>query len=387
MTPERRRRLAVGLAGFCTFLNLYAPQSVLPVWMHEFGVGAAKVSMAITASTLAVAIIAPFAGAVADVLGRRRVITAAMFLLVVPTAMVAFAPDIDTLIGWRFVQGLVLPPIFAVTVAYIAEEWPAAQAVGITGLYTSAAGFGGFFGRFFSGVAADVVGWRYAFFCLAVLTLALALAVSAWLPRERHFVSSDGLSMAARQMVGHLANARLVATYLVGFGVLFTFVAVFTYVNFHLAAAPFNLSPALLGAIFVVYLAGSAASPLTGRLVSRFGRRELALRVIVIWIAGLMLTLIPSLPVIVLGLAIAAACGFLCQAMSTSFVATTARHGHSSAVGLYVTFYYVGGTLGGLLTGLVWNRAGWPGCVGVVIGVLLLMGLVVHVSWRPPRAA
>src|SRR5262249_43965936 len=151
-TLERRRRWAVGLAGFCTFLNLYAPQSVLPIWMHEFGVGAGRGRMAITAPTLAGALVAPLFGAVARLLGRRRVITIAMFLLVVPTAMVALAPDIHTLIVWRFIQGLVLPPIFAVTVAYIAEEWPAAQAVGMTGLYTSAAGFGGFSGRLFTGV-------------------------------------------------------------------------------------------------------------------------------------------------------------------------------------------------------------------------------------------
>src|SRR5262249_40610382 len=154
-------------------------------------------------------------------------------------------------------------------------------------------------------------------------------------------------------------------------------IAVFTYVSFYLAAPPFGLSPSLLGAIFVVYLAGSAASPLTGRLVGRFGRRAAALGVIAVWMAGLPLTLAPSLPTIVIGLSVAAACGFLCQAMSTSFVATTARHGHSSAVGLYVTFYYVGGTLGGVLTGLVWNRAGWSGCVALVSAVLLLMALAV----------
>ena len=46
-----------------------------------------------TASTLAVALTAPFTGAVADVLGRKRVIVAAMFVLAVPTVMVALAPS------------------------------------------------------------------------------------------------------------------------------------------------------------------------------------------------------------------------------------------------------------------------------------------------------
>src|SRR4051812_34134345 len=115
-----QRRIAVALAGFCSFLNLYAPQSVLPLLAYELGATPADVSMTITATTLAVALIAPFAGTVADVVGRKRIIVAAMFALVFPTIMVAFAPTIHALIGWRFVQGLVLPPVFVVTVAYIA---------------------------------------------------------------------------------------------------------------------------------------------------------------------------------------------------------------------------------------------------------------------------
>jgi len=105
------RRVAVALAGFCVFLNLYAPQSVLPLLAGEFAASAGVASLAITASTLAVALIAPFTGTFADVAGRKRVITAAMFALIVPTALVAFSPGIHALVFWRFVQGLVLPPI------------------------------------------------------------------------------------------------------------------------------------------------------------------------------------------------------------------------------------------------------------------------------------
>src|SRR5947209_12271255 len=118
------RRIAVGLAGFCAFINLYMRQALLPSLGAEFHVGAGQISTIITASTLAIALTAPFTGAVADVLGRKRVITAAMVAVVVPTVMVAFAGSVPALTAWRFVQGLLLPPIFAVMVAYIGDEWP-----------------------------------------------------------------------------------------------------------------------------------------------------------------------------------------------------------------------------------------------------------------------
>src|SRR6185437_9357651 len=157
-------------------------------------------------------------------------------------------------------------------------------------------------GRFVSGLLADTVGWRAGFIITAAMTLLGGLAVAAILPRERNFTRSEGLAASGRQMLHHLRNPQLLATYAVGFGTLFTFVALFTYVNFLLAAPPFNLSPTLLGAIFVTYLAGAAAVLGLGRAIARFGRRPLVIGAIGLWATGALLTLIPSLPVIIAGL-------------------------------------------------------------------------------------
>lgn len=193
------RRAAVGIPGFCAFLNLYGPQSLLPLLAQEFAATPADISLTMTATALAIAISAPFAGALADVLGRKRVIVAAMLLLALPTAMIAFAPSLPALVFWRFMQGLVLPPIFTVVVAYIGEEWPPAQATGVTALYMAATSFGGFSGRFFSGLLADTIGWRNGFITFAAVTLACGIAVAAILPRERNFVRSEGLAASGRR--------------------------------------------------------------------------------------------------------------------------------------------------------------------------------------------
>ena len=50
----------------------------------------------------------------------------------------------------------------------------------------------------------------------------------------------------------HLKNSRLLATYCIGFCVLFSLVATFTYITFYLAEPPFHLEPAALGSIFFV---------------------------------------------------------------------------------------------------------------------------------------
>lgn len=377
-----KRRLAVALAGGGAFLNLYAPQAILPMLSAEFGARASDISAIMTASTLAVALTAPFTGAIADVLGRKRVITAAMIALLIPTTMLAFAPSLDMIIFWRFVQGLLLPPIFAVTVAYIGGEVPAREAVGMTGLFTAGGALGGFIGRLMTGVLAEPVGWRNAFLADAILTALCALGVILLLPRETRFVKAKSLGSSLRQMLQHLRQPRLLAIFAVGFGVLFNFIAAFTFVNFLLAAPPYNLSPAALGLIFVVYLLGTVTTPTTGIWVAKFGRRHFVIGVLLVWACGIALTLVPSLIAVIVGLAIAAVSGFFVQATAQSFVATSAGTGISSAIGLYVTAFYVGGSAGAYFPGLAFEQGGWPAVVAVVIGMLAFMASVVALAWQ-----
>ena len=376
------RRIAVGLAGYVSFLNLYSVQALLPSLAQEFGVTAAAISMTMTATAFAVALAAPFTGAVADVLGRKRVIVTAMAIVSVPTLMIALSSSVEEMIVWRFVQGLMLPPIFATTIAYIGEEWPPREVVAAAGLYTSGASLGGFSGRFVTGILADLAGWRTGFVVLAAFALAAALAVLLMLPAERRFVRSESLGASLRQMLAHFRNPQLVATYAVGFGTLFVFMATFTYVTFLLAAPPYQLSPALLGAIFGVYLVGILTAPMVGIAISRWGRRRFILAVLAIWTAGILLTLGPALLAIVLGLAVCAGCGLILQAVSTGHVTVTAKEGRSSAVGLYVASFYVGGSVGAFVPGLAWNAAGWPAVVAMIVAVLALIAVVVALGWK-----
>jgi MFS transporter, YNFM family, putative membrane transport protein len=379
------RALAIATAGFSAFVNLYSPQALLPELAGEFGVGAGDISALMTATTAAIALTAPFTGALADVLGRKRLITAAGFAVVVPTLMMIFAASVPQLVVLRFAQGLLLPPIFTVAVAYVGDEWPPAEVPRVAGLFISGSSVGGFCGRFVTGAVADLFGWRASFVAVSLLTLLGALIVTLALPRERSFVKSGGLQASARQMLAHLRNPRLLAIYAVGFGVLFNFIATFTYVSFHLAAAPYFFTPTLLGALFATYLSGSFTVPWVGRAILLFGRRRFVLGVITVWIGGALMLLAPPIWVIVVGLTICATCGMLCQAVSTGYVVTTAKEGRSSAAGLYASSFYIGGSAGAFLIGFVWHAAGWSGCVAAIVAVQVAMAAIVVFAWERSR--
>src|SRR6202050_3679974 len=142
------RSFAVATAGFASFVNLYSPQALLPELANEFHVGAGEISELMTAGTGAIALTAPFTGVLADIVVGQRLITAAMFLIVVPTVIMTFAATVPEMVFWRFIQGLLVPPIFTVAVAYIGDEWPASDVARVAGIYVSGTSLGGFCGRF-----------------------------------------------------------------------------------------------------------------------------------------------------------------------------------------------------------------------------------------------
>ncbi len=378
-----RRAAAVAAAGISTFLNLYTPQAILPSLASAFAIAPARTGLAITAPLLAVALVAPFAGAISDTLGRKRLIVGAAAALVVPTLLAAGAQTFPALLLWRFLQGLLLPFIFAVTIAYVGEECEGPAAIRVAGVYSSGAIFGGFAGRFVTGIAAHWGGWRLGFAAIAALTALGAAFIAATLPRERKFHPvRGGVQATLAGWREHVRNPLLWGTCAVGFGMLFSIVGTFTFVNFRLAAPPFSLNPAALGSVFAVYLVGVVTTPLATRLAVRIGRQRTAMLVAAVAIGGELLTLLPSLPAVVLGLAALSAGLFVAQALGLGFIGVAVPRARSSAVGLYVTIYYIGGALGGFLPAWVWHRAGWPGCVALFCTTIALMGAAAWITFK-----
>ena len=381
-----RRQAAGALAGFCAFLSLYAPQPLLPLLAAEFHTSVAGISIVITAATLGMAALAPMAGILADHWGRKAVIVPSAILLAVPAALAATSRSVAQLAFWRFLIGVLTPGVSVVIAAYINEEW--VEGVGSAmGAYVSGTVIGGFSGRIIMGLVASRFSWRAAFVTLAILNALGGLGVWIWLPKGRRFVKAHSALATLRAMAQHMKNPRLLATYTVGFCVLFSMLATFTYVNFYLAAPPFRLSTAALGFLFVVYLAGAAASPVAGRWVDRKGHRFVLVVAFTGGVAGILLTLLPSIPVILVGLALCCTGVFTAQAASTSYVGIAAREARAAAVGLYVMFYYIGGSAGAAIPGRFWTRGGWPACVALIASLQILIIALAALFWEPKKQA
>ena len=275
------------------------------------------------------------------------------------------------------------PGIFIITIAYITEEWPALLVPRVMSVYVSGTVFGGFMGRLLGGLIAERYGWRPVFLALGIMGVGGAL-LTQWLLRPAQMRPAQAGSWSRlAPLVANLRNPRLLATFGIGFCMLFTLVATFSYITFELSAAPFDLSTKQLSYLFAVYLCGLGTTLVAGTLLARVGLRHGMLAAIAACMTGVALTLAPSLAIVATGLAVAASGVFVAQTCANSFLRDAAPAGSRvSAAGMYICSYYIGGTAGGVLPGLLWKSGGWPACVALVIGVLMIAGMAAIFGWR-----
>ena len=389
--PGKRAAAAVALCGVCAFLELYCTQPLLPMLAKIFHASKTGAGMTVSAATLGVALSAPLFGALTEQLPRKRVIVASLLGISVPTLLAATSTSLTQLIFWRFLQGVTVPGVIAVLVTYIGEEWPAEQVAFIISLYVSGTALGGFCGRLSAGFLAEWFSWRVSFLVLGAAALVGAGGVALWLPRGRPRAPSskrlDVLPSFPYQMQGLFRIPRLLATFAVGFNVLFSLVGVFTWITFYLAAAPFHLSTTGLSSLFFVYLVGLVVTPAAGLLITRVGLRAGIGGAMACSIAGVALTLAHSLPVVIVGLAMLSSGVFIAQTASQSHLRVAAPAGAKvTAAGLYLTCYYLGGTAAGVVPGIFWAMGRWPACVGFIVAMQLAALAVALVGWRTPEA-
>jgi len=366
-----RIALALNFAAIAVFADLYVTQPILPILSQRFGVSAGTAGLTISVAVLMIAGISAAYGFMSDILGRKPVMVAACVLLALPTFLCALAPSFKVLLVFRALQGLLIPGVTAVAVAYLGDHYAGAELGPKVGGWIAASVAGGLTGRVGSGLIASWIHWRAPFVVFGAWTLIAAWALGRMLP-EQPAIQRVQLSLAYRGMFGHFRNRRLVGCFIIGATVFFATIGVFTYLPYYLTAPPFLLSTPIVSSIYFVYLAGVATSLISGRLArNASGRLTMGVGLAVAAL-GVLTTEIKSLPAVLIGLVILCVGMFIAQSTAPAFVNSNARGAKGGAGSLYTSFYYLGASIGSALPGYALQVWGWTGVVGSCIAMLLI---------------
>jgi len=389
---QRRISTALFLAGFATFSLIYCTQPVLPEFAADFHISPAESSLAVSVTTVCLAISILCAGALSESLGRRGLMFASIALSATLNLLAAGAPTWIWLLIARTIEGITLGGIPAVAMAYLAEEVPRERLSFAMGLYVSGTAFGGMIGRVATGALTEAISWRGALAIVGVVDLIAALVFLALLPRSQNFTVRPGLSMRTHlaAWLGHLRVPHLPLLFLTGFLALGGFMTVLNYVGFRLSAAPYHLNQAQIGLIFFVFLAGIVASSWAGVLADRIGRGPVMRAGSAIFLIGLLITLMSPLMAVIVGTALATAGFFTVHSIASGWVGQLAVRDKGHASSLYLLAYYVGSSVLGSAGGWVWRSGGWSAVVGycgILFGTVLAIASILRTADIPSLIA
>lgn len=382
-TPAfKRSNRALFFGGFSTFSLLYCVQPLMPVLSHEFHLTPAQSSWSLSISSGLLAISLVLLSAVSDRYGRKPLMVASMFSAAILTILSAFAQDYTQLLAIRAMLGIALGGMPAVAMAYLGEEIEGPSLGLSMGLYIAGSAFGGMSGRLVASMLSDFLSWRWA---LGVLGVAGVLAAAEFwrsLPASKNFVpSTRGWNALPHAVKQHFSDQGLPWLFCLAFVLMGCFVSLYNYIGYRLLAAPFGLRQSTVGLLAFLYLIGIFSSVWAGRLVDRLGRRGVLWIMLSIMLAGIALTLFDYLPSIVLGMALATFGFFASHSIASSWVSRRARAPQALASAFYLLFYYLGSSLIGSASGMMWGFDGWTGVVAM-LGVCLGGGVLIALRLR-----
>lgn len=375
-----RTSFALFVGGFVTFSLLYSVQPLLPALVDEFQVNPATSSLALSATSGALAVSMLAAAALADRAGRRRPMVLSVLASSLLSLLVPLCHDFTLLLGVRLLLGAALAGLPAVAMAYLAEEVPASRLGAAMGIYIAGNAVGGMSGRLTIGLLTDAFSWRTALFLQGAFCLAASLWFARNLPPSRHFrPSTVSAATVLANVRAAVSSPSLRPLFVVPFLVMGSFSALYNYIAFLLMKPPYGLDHAEVGYIFLLYLVGTVGSTTFGRLADSIGRSRVLPLGIVLQAGGALVTLSFPLWVKIAGVGLFTFGFFGAHATASGWVGARSGSLKATAATLYLLAYYTGVTVGGWVGGYFWIHLGWN---GVILMEALFLSAALAVALR-----
>jgi len=212
-------------------------------------------------------------GPASDMLGRKKPLYFGLAVFALGSVGCALAPDIQTLVAWRFVQGLGACAGMVVPRAVVRDLHTGAEAARLMALLTLVFSVSPILAPLFGSFLIEWSGWRAVFWAVAVAAL-LAMALLAGSLHETRHGELRLQSSVASALAGYwllLRDAHFMGLVLIGgFGVsaFFAYLANSSFVlidHYGLTPRQYSIAFSANAASFI------GMSQLTGRMIARFG--------------------------------------------------------------------------------------------------------------------
>lgn len=350
--------------------NIYYNQPLLNLIRHDLGVSEFQANLITVITQIGYALGLLFIVPLGDLYRRKIIILANFTLLIFSLLTIAWAPNIHTVWAASLLTGIgsMIPQIFVPIASQFSRPENKGRNVGIviSGLLT-----GILASRVVSGYVGDVMGWREMYLIAAVLMALCAVVVLKVLPNIRPTFEGryGGLMKSLFLLIRDYPALRI---YSIRSGLVFgSFLAMWSCLAFKMAGAPFHAGSDVVGFLGLCGIAGALTASFVGGYVKRVGIRNfnyigfalnLSAWSLLYFCGNTYAGIIAGILLIDIGMQ----CVQLSNQASIFELCPSASNRVNT---IFMTTYFIGGSLGTFLAGSCWEMWGWTGvaCAGTAL--------------------
>ena len=370
--PRHIILLMAMMAGL-TVANLYYNQPLLEMIRSDLQTTSSLTNLIAVITQVGYALGLLFIIPMGDLFSRRRIIMVCMIVAAFMTVTIGLADNIYVIWGASLLMGAcsIVPQLFIPIAGQFSTPENKARNMGyvLSGLLT-----GILAARVVSGMIGEWFGWRMMYYLAgSVMIMCLAITLKLMPQMQQNFTGTyaELMKSVARIFANHPRIRLNAIRAAFGFGSMLAFWACLA---FHLAGEPFHSGSDAVGYLGICGVAGAMVASGIGKYIPRYGVRFFSIVgasiQIVAWLTawlwgdtyvGLILT------VILVDI------GLQCQQLSNQSACIQAvPEASNRANTIYMTTYFIGGSLGTFLAGQGWQVAGWQGVcfVGITFAVI-----------------
>jgi DHA1 family inner membrane transport protein len=366
--------LALAMGGFAIGTTEFGTMGLLPYFSHSLGVTAPQAGHVISAYALGVVVGAPVLAVMVARWPRRNVLVGLMLAFAAANGLSGFAPNYHWMLAFRFAAGLPHGAYFGVASLVAAELVPPARRAQAIARVLLGLTVATIFGVPLANVIGQIVGWRWSFALVALLSLTTSLLVLRFVPLLRVQFNDAKSPLSELSALRHKQVWLALGIGAIGFGGMF---AVYTYLASTLLLVT-KASASNVPIMLAIFGFGLTA----GNLVSAwFADKWLmpTIAVVLIWTAAA-LALYPFMTHAVWTMALSVLLigggGGLATPLQARLM-QVAQGAQTLAAALNHSAFNIANALGPWLAGVAigagfgWGSSGWVGC-GLALGGLAL---------------
>ncbi|BAM31803.1 MFS transporter [Helicobacter cinaedi] len=350
-----KTKVSVIYIAIITLSSIYIPQPILPLLALEFGTTAQNTS-AITSITLLPMAFAPlFYGYFLENHQPKLILSLSLFVAGIFQILLAWCESLETFLLLRFIQSLFFPAILTTLLTILTRSQSGSLQFNVS-LYIASTIAGGLIGRMGGAYLTELFSWQICFILLGVsLTLGGIFSLS-WIANQASKLTQFTFS----QILPLLGNKTSLVVLSSVFVMFFSFQAVLNTLPFYAKEMFPHISQNELGRLYLGYSIGIVVSLLANPIIKLCGGREKTIFLSLnLFALGLCVFLLHSLMWIYVGMFVMCFGSFIAHSVLNALNNSLNPKYKAASSGLYLSFYYTGGTLGSYLSSFVFELFGW----------------------------